>query len=268
MRSFSAHRLPAAFLGTAFAALALLTGTAAHAQFENELSTGHYDIEIEFENDALGLVVGVDDPLPGEPELYDSTDTIYQLQSSADAGINDEFPRPANFDFFGPGVATGAPIWLTAAGSNDQGIAPLVGIAAEDVVPGTFVNNQLTLRLVGFSGPGQIAGFIPVVNGTPTPAFRTDNGLNASDVATVIAGAGHQDYVFAFSAPGLYNLTFEATGELVGGGTRTGTGTYNFGVNFANVPVVIPEAGTISLMLGAGCSVLGGWMIRRRAKKA
>ncbi|MBC7807970.1 MAG: TIGR03769 domain-containing protein [Akkermansiaceae bacterium] len=268
MRTISARRLTAAVLGTAFAALTLLVGTAAHAQFDTELSTGHYDIEIEFEDDALALVVGVDDPLPGEPEFYDPATTIYQLQTSADPAINDQFPRPASFDFFGPDVDTGDPIWLTAAGSNDQGIAPLVGLAAEDIAPGTFVNDQLTLRLVGFSGPGQAAGFLPVPGGTPTPAFRTDNGLDATDFATIITGAGHTDYVFAFTAPGVYALTFEASGTLVSGGTRTGTGTYNFGVNFVNVPVVVPEAGTVPLMLGAGCSVLGGLVIRRRGKKA
>ena len=248
--------------------VALLAASApmAHAQFATEIADGHYDLEAAYDGTTLSLLIGVDAPLPGEPDEYDPASTLYQLQSSANAATNDRFARPAGsaYDFFG--VPAGSDIWLSAVGSNDESIAPLIGLAAENIATGVFVNDRISLRLVGFTGSGQFSCYLPTVGVPPTPSYTTANGISASDTADLITGAGHQDFVFAFTAPGLYRLTFEATGTLIGGGTRTATNTYNFGVNYINAPVVVPEAGTAPLLLGAGSLLFGGLVLRRRAR--
>lgn len=261
MRNPFICRFSVALTGTAVAALALLAIHPAHAQFGMEIDSGHFDVDIEFEAGALELAVGNHDALPGEPESFDPADVIFQLQSSADPGVNDEFPRPpgAQFDFLG--VPAGAPVWLTASSSAEEGIAPLIGLSAEEIATGVFVDDTLTLRLIGFSGPGEFSLF----QGS-TPFITTADGF-AGDFAEAIASAGHQDYTFAFTQSGLYALTFEASGDLVGGGTATTSATYNFGVNFVNNPAVVPEVSTLPMILGAGLSVLGMVAIRRRVKK-
>jgi len=153
-----------------------------------------------------------------------------------------QFSRPsgAAWDFLGN--AAGAATWrlpASAAAATAEN-APFLGIGAEDVDLGVFVDNTLTLTLVAVNGPGHFSLY-KVSLGTPTAYMASSDGITAADAITAAAGS-HLHFNFGFSEAGLYEITFLA--KAIDAATQeelTSEATYNF--------LVVPEPATIVLLM-------------------
>lgn len=166
----------------------------------------------------------------------------------ADPSLN----RPAGAQWDPIGVGTGEGFWLLP--QSEDPAKPFLGIAAEELETGIFANDQVTLALTGLTGPGDFS--LWQTDGFGTPTFfmsSSDGGIDAADSVLLNAGA-HAHYNWGFTAPGLYEVTFTASGDLVGGGPTSGTGTYSF--------LVAPEPGSLALL---GIGAIG---LLRRTRRA
>lgn len=162
-----------------------------------------------------------------------------------------QFSRPAGsvWDFLGN--AAGASTWRLPAGSASATAenAPFLGIGAEEVTLGAFLNNALTLTLLGVDGPGHFSLY-NISLGTPTVSMASSDGITAADAITVSAG-GHAHYNFGFSEAGLYEITFKASALRDPCGTELESiATYSF--------LVVPEPATLALLLLGAASLKRG----------
>lgn len=164
------------------------------------------------------------------------------------------FSRPAGSGWDPIGTHAGDDVWALPQ-SHDTAEAqgsPFLGIGAEEVDSGAFVNNEITLTLTGVSGPG-VFSLYTVSLGNPIFEISSFDGISTDDSIRLFAGS-HNHFNFGFSQAGIYQVAFEVsaytdtqTPELV---TDSGTFTFN----------VIPEPATISLL------ALGGIGLLRRRK--
>jgi surface-anchored protein len=230
------------------ASLSLIAVSSANAQ-SNILFDSHVDFDIAFEDGAFELALHDDDT----DAEFDPADTLLFVGPEA------RTTRPAGSEFDFIGVPAGADVWVLPATTTPPLL--LMGISAEEVGTGIFVNDTVTLEFVSFVGPGQFSMF------RTSPAldvrFTTSNGVNpAEDFVTSLAGAEHVDYAFAFTELGVYEITLRATGNLVAGGTAVSEETtYFFGVETRTFgSAAAPEPGTFAL-LGLG---LAGFALRRK----
>jgi surface-anchored protein len=155
------------------------------------------------------------------------------------------FARPlgASWDFLGN--TAGADTWRlssSSAAAIDEN-APFLGIGAEEIDSGVFVNDQLTLTLIDVAGPGDFSLYKTSL-GTPTAYMTSFDGISAADVIVVETG-GHSHYNFGFSQLGSYDVTFAVSAvNSTTLETETSQATYTFNV--------VPEPTTICLLaLGA-----------------
>jgi len=169
------------------------------------LKRGHTDVGLAYEN--------------GELELHihaESTDTEYPPAAAVlhvPALAQTSVPANPAFAFLG---APGGPVWILPQTENPKLL--FLGLAAEEIASGVFVNNQLTLRLLDVEGPGQFALYTLDAFGQPVVRLNSGDGISAADALTLTAGS-HEHVNWAFTAPGLYRVKFQASGTLVQGGT-------------------------------------------------
>ena len=204
-------------------------------------TSGHADIglgegsEVELHLHAHSGAIIDGSPLTDDTE-FEPDEVIIVVPNTT------QFSRPAGsaWDFLGN--AAGAPTWRlpSSNASATAENAPFLGIGAEEVDLGAFVNNQLTLALVAVDGPGYFSLY-KVSLGTPTAYMASSDGIDGSDKITVNAG-GHAHYNFGFSEAGLYEITFLAKAiDAITQEELTHEATYNF--------MVVPEPATIALLL-------------------
>ena len=173
------------------------------------------------------------------------------------AGLEAQFPVPDDpaYSFLG---TPGAPIWvlpqtqesdiLYLGTSTENKSAQswtahnvLTSLLAVGIPAGSFVSNQITLRLESFTGPGNFFVWTTDSFGDPSPrVFDTSNGLSAADQRTFTPG-NHVHFNWAFTAPGTYEIGLRASGTLTGGNqfTQSDLTTFRF--------EVIPEPGSAAL---------------------
>lgn len=158
-------------------------------------------------------------------------------------------PAGAQFDFIG--VGAGDPVWILPQVQDPA--LNFLGIGAEELDPDNLFEDWdpdgagglasarwLQLDLVSVTGPGAFSAWL---NGGPTVSFATSDGITASDRALVLAG-GHTDYNWAFTQPGTYEVTLQASGRLAGGAVSTSApATYTF------VVAAAPEPASLALCL-------------------
>lgn len=135
--------------------------------------------------------------------------------------------RPADsaLDFIG--VTSGSSFWLLPKNQNPDVL--FLSIGTEELNPADFASS-LTWSLVTVtgSGGGAAPGYFSVWNsnsGSPwfsgvVPLMSTAPGASTPGSLTVAAGA-HSHFNYGFTEPGLYNITFAASGTLspaLGGG--------------------------------------------------
>lgn len=160
-------------------------------------------------------------------------------------------PREAGSQWDAIGVAAGVPHYFLpqSAGQADSLGSIFAGIGTEELSPADW-NSPISLTLTGMTGPGEFS-LAQVLLGTPTFFMSTADGISGTDTYTQSAD-DHQHFMWYFTEPGDYSLTFGFAGTHVTDGAKTASATYNFSV--------VPEPSTALLgLLGAL-----GLMRRRR----
>lgn len=203
----------------------------AQAAYENLWTAGHGDMDIhyDFANNTLGLGYHLDDNavINGVPigvEMEAEADYLTVIVPNA------PFARKDGGVAGLPGVFGNQTFWNLPQSNPGVDPVPFVGIGAEEIQPGIFLQDQIALSLKSVVQSPANGQFIVYRTGlgAPTTFIDTQN-LGTTNLITVNAGS-HSHYNFGFSQPGTYLLEFQAMGTLIGGGTSSGTAVYAFNV--------------------------------------
>lgn len=257
--------------------LALLAGQALGAVVT--LVDQHVDLSVNFSGSLVGsgtnpwrLTVRDEEArreFAGERAGFpDPERVLLEVVEAARVEVPDD---PRYTDFLGP---AGTSLWILPqgqetgvlyAGFSTENKASQTGwsgfgvtspLLTRGVATGAFKNNQVTVSLVGFSGPGNFHLYSTDAFGNPTISFDTSNGLDFSD-ARIFTPGNHAHFNWAFSEPGEYALMLQASGTLEVGNelSESDVTTFRF--------VVIPEPGAAWMVL-TGTSALFCLRVRRR----
>ncbi|MDX2037645.1 MAG: choice-of-anchor M domain-containing protein [Isosphaeraceae bacterium] len=244
------------FLALAIA-LGLAAGTARAGQFDDFYTAGHGDIDIHYEGGELHLgyhlgatavVNGFPLGAAGEGEF--EADTISVIVG-ANGLVTGNAGLPAPF--------AGNPLWTLPQANRPM--RPFLGIATEEIEPGTFEGGALTLSLIGFVQRPMGGEFVLYQGGDEAaPFFNSANGFSGDDL-TLYEG-NHDHFVYGFTKEGIYDVILRATGVLEETGESLSvTETFRFRVG--TIPsVVVPEPATLAS--AAFAVVLGGLALRPR----
>ncbi len=228
-----------------FCYLALLS-LAPMAHGDVILGTGHIDIGIAYEDKNWDLHIH-----------NETTDTEYAPgEARFQLGLNTLSTVPGSPDFAFLGSPGSSFYLLPNVQSTDR---VFLGVGAEELQPPDWSSNiRLTLKAV--EGPGSFYVWDndsfgrPVVRMNSNPL--TGGGIDSTDAIEIVPGS-HGDVNWAFSAPGTYTASFEASGtHALDGVTASGPVAYRF--------EVVPEPGTVALGL-AGFIACCFWGRRRES---
>lgn len=216
--------------------------TSARADEPAVWTSGHGDLGIAYEAGAWVLHVHAEGAVIGGVEYEGVEFEADEVHILVPEFMTASRPKGAQWDPVG--VATGAPFWFLS--QTEVVGAPYVGIGTEEIALGDFLNDVVTLTLtavVSPSGDGHFSIYQTDLFGQPTFFASSLDGLDATDTMTLIAN-DHFHANLAFSEPGLWAITFEASGEHLDDGFVSGAGTYYF--------QVMPEPATAGLLMLAG----------------
>jgi surface-anchored protein len=175
---------------------------------------------------------------------YDPGDLIVTV-----GNITEARPVGAGYNFIG--VAAGTQVWNLPQIENVS--LPFFGLGSEELDPLDFVGS-LTLKLTAMSGPGAFSMWDDN-GGSPISVFATSDGITGAD-SLVLTPGGHDHYNWTFTQWGLYELTFEVSGEHGLDGIGSDTATYSF--------YIVPEPSRAVLLVG---SLIGLTLRRNRRLK-
>lgn len=225
--------------------LLMATAGALAAQAQVVINSGHVDIGIAFESGNWDLHVHQEQPIEAE---FAPDEVILQVGAAAQTSV----PADPSFSFLGN---PGDPVWVLPKSENPELL--FLGIGAEELDP-TDWTGGITLSLESVAGPGEFTIWDTDLFGAPLLKMNSGDGIDSLDNLEVIPGS-HAHFFYGFTAPGDYNVTFEASGLFEGLATASGPVTYQFSV--------IPEPGaTALLLLGLGGIAVQAW--RRRGKRS
>lgn len=213
-------------------------------------SAGHGDLGIAYDAGAFDLHLHLH-----AGAVVDGVTTATDTEFASDGALvyvpNPSVARPASAAFNFTGTTAGSPLWFLPL---QQDIAkPFFGIGSEELTNTDWVGN-LSLKLVGVNGPGQVSMWATDTFGSPVVAFSSVDGLTGADTYSTIPGShGHQN--IAFTAEGIYALTVRVEGTHVIDGFKQAEATYYFGVN------AVPEPSDYGLMVAGA---LAGFAVLRR----
>lgn len=201
----------------------LLAALPAAAGRKTPLEQDHIDLGVAFEDGSWDL------------HLHDeSNDREFEPDAAllrVGAAARTTVPADPGYAFLG---AAGSPVWILPAVQNSDLL--FLGLGAEEVAPGILLGDTVRLHLRRVRGPGEFAVYAIDAFGSPVVGMNTRDGLGAGDAVDLVAGA-HSDFNWAFSRPGRYQVTFEATGQLVDGTpVSSGESTFFFHVEAARPP--------------------------------
>lgn len=226
--------------------LAALLTTGLASQAQTLLTNQHADIGVNYEFGAWNL------------HIHNETDAIEYSPPSGPGGAIIQVGSAAAgtvsanplFSFLGP---AGSPVWILPNTQNPSLV--FLGFSAEELATGLFVGDSINMALSSVSGPGEFAVFDYDFFGSPMALMNTRDGITAGDSVSLAVGA-HNDLNWAFSAPGVYTVNFEASGTLVDGNVFTASGpvAYMFEVE------AVPEPSSMAL---AGVGALALLLVRK-----
>ena len=233
----------------------------ARADFSTNLySAGHADIGVDYDGSNLilfyelsGTAVVNGAPVGGAGLSASPSDVSVIVPESVKAAGDSRLPAPfAN-----------NPMYVLSQGSAGAATRPFLGFGAEEIAGGVFVDDTVSLSLTGFAASAAGAQFLLYTTGLfSTPAMNTADGLTAADSIGLFAG-GHDHYNLGFTHAGTYDLTFTATGTLVGGGTVAASAVYRFVVG--EQVSAVPEPSSLAMAgLAVGCAGLAAARRRKR----
>jgi surface-anchored protein len=189
------------------AALALAVATAAPAQATGgiTLSQGHVDVfGVAYEDGELHLHVHAEDA-GGE---YQPHEVNLLVKREARTTVPDD---PA-YSFLG---TPGSPVWVLPEVEDPDLL--FAGLATEEIEPGTFAGDTVTVSVVAVLGPGGFSIFTTDPFGAPAKLADSQDGL--PDHIQLPAGT-HAHANWAFEAAGTYLLGVRASGVLAATGDR------------------------------------------------
>jgi surface-anchored protein len=233
------------------AAAVLALGTCTQAQ-SFVYSAGHGDIGLAYDAGALelhghlhagALVDGV--ALGADEEYAPSGFTVLVPDPS--------IARPAGATWDFTGTVSGSPLWFLP--QSQDASKPFLGIGSEELDPADWTGS-LSITLNSVSGPGQFSVWQNGTFGDPSVRMSTADGISGADQLLLSAG-GHAHYNFGFTAPGLYEVTFTASGVHAVDGTVSDTGTFVFAVQ------AVPEPSEYALVAGFAGVAFAAWRRRK-----
>lgn len=176
--------------------------TAASASSTVVLDRGHVDVGVGFEDGALNVHVH-DETNDVE---HDPADVHFVAPPAARTTVPDD---PA-FGFLGD---PGGRVWILPEVENPELL--FLGIGTEELEPGVFAGDSVTLRVLRVRGPGSFSVFTSDPFGAPQVLINSRDGLPDSLALPV---ATHLHANWAFTARGTYRVLVQATATLAGGG--------------------------------------------------
>jgi surface-anchored protein len=126
----------------------------------------------------------------------------------------------------------GAPMWILPQTQNPSLL--FLGVNAERVPAGAF-NGLLTIRLVGFDGPGYFMAWQATGPGQFNIRIDTRDGLGAADALTPLIGS-HEHFNWGFSTTGVYCLTWQVSGQRASDGATVASAETTFTFHVQPVP--------------------------------
>ena len=156
------------------------------------------------------------------------------------------FARPTGSAWDLIGNNAGDNTWLLPESESDASSmgAPFVGIGAEHIELGAFVDNELTLTLTNVSGPGHFSLYT-VSLGNPTFDMASFGGITPDDSITLdLDIEDHAHFNYGFSQAGLYHVTFEISAYTDATTLVTDEAAFVFNV--------VPEPASLSLLAIGG----------------
>lgn len=247
----------------------VLAGNPPAARAQAVLTNEHADIALGFSGGVWDLHVHDED----NDLEFDPADVLLFVGPEARTG------RPAGeaFDFIG--VGAGENYWRLPQTQNPDLL--FLGVSAGEVASGTFGSYNpfdesggrvsgsgpwLRLDLLGVSGPGHFSVWQSTDTGPLVFMSSFQNGVDGSDSLWIREGS-HAHFNYGFTEAGLYDITVKASGLIGGQRVESGPVTYRFGVETRSV--VIPEPGSVALLIAAASPVGAAALLRsRRRRKA
>lgn len=208
-------RTIAKYSAVAAAAAAILAATAVPAAAETAadctvLDHGHVDVfGLAYENGALDLHVH-DEETDTE---YAPSEVLLKANNEAKTTV------PAGYDFLG---AAGSNVWILPD-TEVEGLL-FAGYGAEEILPGDFVDDSLTITVHDAEGSGDVALYTVDDLGAANVLFDSNDGAGSWEAAA--GGHGHMNW--GFSKSGLYQLTVEAEGVDAATGAAVSTGEVDY----------------------------------------
>jgi len=227
--------------------LAALLTTGLASQAQTYLWQGHADVGIVYETDAWNLHVCQHEADP--PLEYRPNTAVFGVDSIA---AFNTVPTGSQFSFLG---SPGSPVWILPQVQDPSLL--FLGLGTEELPSGLFLDDHITLSLRAVRAPGQFSVYTVNPFGNPTVIMNSADGCTGVD-SVLLAVGGHEHVNWAFSAPGTYEVDFEASGTLSDGSVFTSSGptTYTFSVS------AVPEPSSVALAMLGGALLL--WRRRNR----
>lgn len=144
----------------------------------------------------------------------------------------------------------GTPSWILPETDNHDLL--FLGLGTEEIEPGTFHDDSVTLTLLNLTGPGHFALYQTDPFGNPVVRMNSADGITEADSIQLGTG-GHAHANWAFSAPGQYRITFQASATLAPDGQPTTSEAAEYLFTVSDQPVL-----TITPKDNSTCSV--SWM--------
>ncbi len=146
-------------------------------------------------------------------------------------------PDSPAFAFLGE---PGTPSWILPETDNHDLL--FLGLGTEEIEPGTFQDDSVTLTLLNLTGPGYFALYQTDPFGNPVVRMNSTDGITEEDHIQLATG-GHAHANWAFSAPGQYRITLQASATLAADGqpTTSDAAEYLFTVSDQPVLTITPK---------------------------